>query len=327
MAKGATTAALPAGAPLFQCIRPTLPPPELEKFPSLDLPPAVDASEFLAMLDQGALDTPEEARIAAAEGAPCLSTLMEGLSLSPAITAALRAPASLKRKAGVPVESTRGRTPPKVSRLLPQIPPLDVIESIPLLELPEAEVSEDEFSDDGIFSGLTPLDGLKHRMSGSTGAWSQAEFSDDGIFSGLTPLDGLKHRMSGSTGTWSQASALACSDSEEEGFAPAMSAWLAAADANATVEAAGEFELAFAGDFRFDEEEGCAITAGSRVQKTVSFDDMSYGKTSCDKMSTSRMSVCSTVAPTPSGSLSMEHSSVLSMGGRLSVTDWPELGF
>lgn len=296
MAKGATTAALPAGAPLFQCIRPTLPPPELEKFPSLDLPPAADASEFLAMLDQGALDTPEEARIAAAEGAPCLSTLMEGLSLSPAITAALRAPASLKRKAGVPVESTRGRTPPKVSRLLPQIPPLDVIESIPLLELPEAEVSEDEFSDDGIFSGLTPLDGLKHRMSGSTG-------------------------------TWSQASALACSDSEEEGFAPAMSAWLAAADANATVEAAGEFELAFAGDFRFDEEEGCAITAGSRVQKTVSFDDMSYGKTSCDKMSTSRMSVCSTVAPTPSGSLSMEHSSVLSMGGRLSVTDWPELGF
>jgi hypothetical protein len=296
MAKGATTAALPAGAPLFQCIRPTLPPPELEKFPSLDLPPAVDASEFLAMLDQGALDTPEEARIAAAEGAPCLSTLMEGLSLSPAITAALRAPASLKRKAGVPVESTRGRTPPKVSRLLPQIPPLDVIESIPLLELPEAEVSE-------------------------------AEFSDDGIFSGLTPLDGLKHRMSGSTGAWSQASALACSDSEEEGFAPAMSAWLAAADANATVEAAGEFELAFAGDFRFDEEEGCAITAGSRVQKTVSFDDMSYGKTSCDKMSTSRMSVCSTVAPTPSGSLSMEHSSVLSMGGRLSVTDWPELGF
>jgi hypothetical protein len=159
MAKSALGAALPTGAPTLLSVmpvaaavrapvpRPAQVPPELEKFPPLELPPAVDLEEPMVLPAAWAGASWEVETIDDKyELSPCLNALMMQGPLSAATTVreARRPSADLKRKLKAEEDSACARAPPKVARPRPRSEPPELLASMDALELPEACQLEDE---------------------------------------------------------------------------------------------------------------------------------------------------------------------------------------
>jgi len=232
MARSALGAALPTGAPALPWAvpvaaairapvpRPSQVPPELERFPSLELPPAVDLEEpFMLPAAWAGASWEVEAIDKKCQLSPCLAALMlQGPPLTaatdpeaarPPLREARRPSVDLKRKltAGEDSAACAG-SPPKVARPRPKSEPPELLASMDALVLPEACQLEDE---------------------------ELLEFA--GVLS--APFQ----------------AGLSGSDSEEESFSPTINAWLAAKAATATVEAAGEIEFTWSdeGAFRLED--------------------------------------------------------------------------